>query len=164
LRAGLNPLNTSSIPLNGRVRPALPQDLASLLELEASFPSDNLSRRSFRHLLIKANANVLVFEIQNKIAGNVIVLYRRNTSHARLYSLIVDPQHQQQGIARALMQAAEDAARNKGCNFMNLELRPDNEAALRLYERSGYKMIKREEAFYEDGSTALRMQKLIGSE
>ena len=147
--------------MNGRVRHALPQDLNALLKLEASFPSDRLSRRSFRHLLAHGNSDVLVLEAHGQIVGNAIILYRRNSSHARLYSLVVDPQQQRQGIARNLIQAAEAAARNKGCSSMGLELRPDNNAALILYERLGYTLIRRKENFYDDGSAALCMYKLI---
>ncbi len=147
--------------MNGRVRSALPQDLNGLLQLEANFPGDRLSRRSFRHLLDKGNADVAVFEVHNKIVGNAVVLYRTNSSHARLYSLVVDPQHQHQGIARALVLAVEAAAAAKGCTSIGLELRPDNEPALRLYERLGYALTRRKEAFYEDGSAALCMRKFI---
>lgn len=140
------------------------QDMDALLQLETHFPSDRLSKRSFRHLLVNGNTDVLVFETQNKIAGNVVVLYRRNTRHARLYSLIVDPQYQQQGIARMLVQSAEDAARKKGCNFVGLELRPDNHGALRLYQSLGYILNKQKEAYYEDHSDALCMRKSIAAQ
>lgn len=146
-----------------RVRPALPEDLPALLDLESSFFSDRLFRRNFRHLILNGNADVLVFDKGNKkITGNVVILYRRNSARARLYSLVVHPQHQRRGIARALMKAAEDAAESRGCQSLSLEVRPDNEAASRLYQKIGYTLIKRVDDYYQDHTPALRMIKLIG--
>lgn len=149
--------------ISGRVRHALPHDVPALLQLEASFPSDRLSRRSFRHLIANAHAVVLVFEMQGKIVGDAVVLFRRNTRYARLYSLVVDPQHQQHGIARTLVRAAEDTAVKKGCVRIGLELRTDNHAALHLYKNRGYVPARRKEAYYEDGSAALCMRKDIAA-
>ena len=149
--------------MNGRVRRALPHDVPALLQLEASFPGDRLSQRSFHHLIVNAHADVRVFEVQGKIVGDAVVLYRRNTRYARLYSLIVAPQYQQQGIARTLVQAAEDAAVTRGCVRIGLELRTDNRAALRLYQGLGYVLAGRKEAYYEDGSTALCMRKELAA-
>jgi len=161
-KATHHPAQPQATAMNGRVRHALPHDVPALLQLEASFPSDRLSRRSFRHLIGKAHADVLVFEWQNKIAGDAVVLYRRNTRYARLYSLVVAPQYQQQGIAGTLVQTAEDAAVKRGCVRIGLELRTDNHAALRLYQGRGYVLARRKEDYYEDGSAALCMHKELG--
>jgi len=146
----------------GAVRPATLTDIEALTRLEEPFPSDRISRRSFRHLLTRGHADVLVFAYGADVAGDVVVLYRRHCRSARLYSLIVDPHHQQRGIARALLAAAEHAARRRGMQRMTLEVRPDNRAAVRLYQQSGYVVLKNIENYYEDHSAALRMVKSIG--
>ncbi|HLA74344.1 MAG TPA: N-acetyltransferase [Gammaproteobacteria bacterium] len=145
------------------MRPALLSDINALAALELNFPSDRLSARSFRHLLTRGHAEVLVSQQGADITGNIVVLYRRNCTHARLYSLVVHPQHQQRGIARTLLNAAEQAAGNKNCTTIGLEVRPDNEAALRLYQKMGYSVTVRIPAFYEDGAPALRLRKNIAS-
>lgn len=146
----------------GAVRPARLADIEALIRLEEPFPSDRISRRSFRHLLTRGHADVLVFSHGADVAGDVVVLYRRRCRSARLYSLIVDPRHQQRGIARTLLAAAEHAARSRGMQHMTLEVRPDNRAAVRLYQQSGYVVLKNIENYYEDHSAALRMIKSIG--
>jgi ribosomal protein S18 acetylase RimI-like enzyme len=42
-----------------------------------------------------------------------------------------------------------------------LEVRVDNVAAIRLYERRGYEVVGVTDDFYEDGSDALRMRKRL---
>jgi len=138
-------------------------DLAALVRLEECFPSDQLSRRNFRHLLKHGNADIWVSEAHDALAGNVVLFYRRHARVARIYSLVVHPEHQRRGVARALMQAAESAALTRGCHTMRLEVRADNTTAIALYQRLGYVVAASIENFYEDGTNALRLSKpLIG--
>jgi len=134
-------------------------DLAALVRLEEGFPSDQLSRRNFRHLLKHGNADIWVGEAQGTLVGNVVLFYRRRTHVARVYSLVVHSEHQRRGIARALMQAAVSAAVTRGCHTLRLEVRADNTAAIEWYRRLGYVVTESIENFYADGSNALRMNK-----
>ncbi|MEO6696447.1 MAG: N-acetyltransferase [Gammaproteobacteria bacterium] len=146
---------------NGGVRPAGPDDLPSLLELEQHFPSDRLSRRSLRRLIGSGRAEILAYEENGQVIGNIVTLYRRNSTRARLYSLIVHPHYQGRGIATTLLNAAERAAIQRGCHVLSLEVRDDNGAALRLYQKRGYTVIKRVENYYDDGTPALRLEQAI---
>ena len=71
-----------------RIRPATPADLDALVGMEARFPTDRLSRRAFRHLLTRANATVLACVEGTALLGNIVILYRKNSTIARLYSLV----------------------------------------------------------------------------
>lgn len=53
--------------------------------------------------------------------------------------LAVDPEYQRQGIARELMTEVERLLTDAGCPKLNLQVRATNEAAMRFYERIGYK-------------------------
>ncbi|OQX49260.1 MAG: hypothetical protein B0D87_01280, partial [Candidatus Sedimenticola endophacoides] len=93
------------------VRPARPGDLDALLELERHcFDSDRISRRQFRYLLTRANATVLVIERGGRLLGDLVLLFSRATSVARLYSIAVHGEARGQGLGRRLMKAAEGAA------------------------------------------------------
>lgn len=143
------------------LRPAVPRDLDALVRLEQQFPSDRLSRARFSYLLRHAHADMLVCENGGEITANAVVLYRRGTKIARLYSLVVRPDHQRRGIARALLRDAETAAIARGCRDMRLEVRPENISAIRLYRKSGYRTTGIIGDFYEDGSEALKMSKRL---
>lgn len=141
------------------LRPAHAGDLDALVRLEQYFPSDRLSRARFRYLLRHGHADIHVCEHEGGITGNAVVLYRRGTEIARLYSLVVHPDHRRRGIAGMLLQIAEAAAAARGCRAMRLEVRPDNLSAFRFYRNAGYRVNGKIEDFYEDGSVALRMGK-----
>ena len=52
--------------------------------------------------------------------------------------LAVDPTSRRQGLARALMAAAEDRLRALGCAKINLLIRADNREAIAFYNRIGF--------------------------
>lgn len=143
------------------IRPATPKDLDALVRLEAIFPGDRMSRQSFRRLLKRDSASILVYEENGEIIANSVVLYRRGSSSARVYSLVVHPHEQGRGIARALLKMVESAALNKGCSRLRLEVRADNHAALALYTKLGYIPFGQIDDYYQDHTPAQRLCKVI---
>jgi ribosomal-protein-alanine acetyltransferase len=144
------------------IRSARLQDLEALVAIEnRSFDVDRFSRRSFRYLLTKANAETLVYEEQGRVLAYVMLLFNTGTSLARLYSLAVDPVLRGRGIGSALIEAAEASAVGHDCIYLRLEVRRDNTTAIRLYEKLGYKRIGVLPDYYEDHMEALRHEKLL---
>lgn len=143
------------------IRRALARDLDALIALEARFPCDRLSRASLRRFVNGPSAEVWVADCEGTVTGDAVILYRRNAPRARLYSLVVDGARTGRGIGRALLRACEKAARARGCRELVLEVRPDNAPAIALYERAGFRLATRLEAFYEDGAAALRFTKSL---
>ncbi|MFH1313856.1 MAG: GNAT family N-acetyltransferase/peptidase C39 family protein [Candidatus Eisenbacteria bacterium] len=144
------------------IRKAQSTDLHALTLLENnSFESDRLSRRSMRHLLARGNATTLVDEEKGIIRGYVLVLYNRGTSLARLYSIVVDAAFRGRGLGLNLLDAAEKDAVENECVIMRLEVRKDNEAAVNLYRRHGYKSFDVVPDYYKDHMEALRFEKYL---
>ncbi len=141
------------------LRDATLTDLDALLRLEQTFPGDRISRRNFRHLLSRANAEVAVAEEEGRVVGNAVALYRKGSERARLYSLVVAPEERGRGLGLALLQEVETRARARGCERVGLEVREDNAAAIRLYEQTGYELTGRITDYYDDHGVALRMEK-----
>lgn len=145
-----------------RVRPATRADLAALVALEnASFDGDRLSPRQWRRHLAGSGACVLVAVDDAALLGAAVVFFRRGSRVARLYSMAVASAARGRGVGRALLGAAETEALRRGCRRMRLEVRADNEAALRLYERAGFACIARLESYYEDGADGWRCEKRL---
>jgi ribosomal protein S18 acetylase RimI-like enzyme len=73
------------------IREATPQDLDALLELElAGFDRDAFRLSQLRYLLLtRANATTFILEEMGEIQGAAIMLWRRNSSVGRLYSIVV---------------------------------------------------------------------------
>ncbi|OAI24718.1 MULTISPECIES: GNAT family N-acetyltransferase/peptidase C39 family protein [Methylomonas] len=144
------------------IRPALPTDLEALVALEnASFATDKLSRRSFRHWLTNEHRALLVGEFEHRVAGYILIIYHPGTRLARIYSLAVAPELRGHGIAKALMTAGEQAARDDGRLYLRLEVSVDNAAAIKLYEALGYQRFGVYRDYYQDHKDALRYQKRI---
>ena len=148
------------------LRPADLSDLSALLALEqGSFSGDRISRRQFRYLLTRGHAVTLVAcsgeDTTALILGYVMVLFSRGTSLARLYSIAVSAQARGQGVGRALVQAAEQAAIDQGCADLRLEVRRDNTASLALFQGLGYREFGTIEDYYEDHMGAIRLQKSL---
>lgn len=143
------------------VRRATRGDLDALVRLEEVFPGDRVPRASFARFIDGATSDVWVAELDGAVVGDAVVTYRRGFHGARLYSLVTDPDHRGRGVAKALLDAAEAAATERGCVSIRLEVRVDNVDAIRLYERRGYDVVGVTDDFYEDGSDALRMRKRL---
>lgn len=144
------------------VRPARATDLDALVALEGRcFDSDRLSRRSFRRLLGGDTSACLVADDSGSVVGYALLLFRRETALARLYSIAVDPERRGAGIGAALIAAAESAAFERGRVYLRLEVRVDNDPAIELYGRLGYRRIGRYPDYYEDHADALRFEKRL---
>ena len=57
-----------------------------------------------------------------------------------LEDLVVDASCRRRGIARALMEAALDHARNAGARTLDMTSRPSREGAIQLYEELGFQL------------------------
>jgi ribosomal protein S18 acetylase RimI-like enzyme len=144
------------------IRPANAGDLDALVALEiACFEGDRISRRQFNYLLKKGNASILVAEQDGQLVGDLVLLYSRATSVARLYSIAVDERMRGKGIARMLMQAAEKEAWDHRRAYLRLEVRKDNHAAIRLYQSLGYRRLGEHPDYYDDHMDAWRFEKSL---
>ena len=144
--------------------PVTVADLSSLTALEdAVFTSDRISRRQFRYLLGKA---LVVKAVDGgadgaPLLGCLVLLFRRDSRHARIYSLAVAPAARRRGVARRLLTWAETESRRRGLAGIVLETRQDNAAALTLYQSAGFRSIGRRLNYYEDGAAAARLAKMF---
>ena len=142
------------------IRPARASDVDALLAIEnAVFPTDRLSRRSFRRLAGSPSAVLLVAELGGRIAGYCIVLFRAGSPAARLYSVAATPDLSGRGIGRALIEAAGQEAARRGRRSLRLEVREDNPRAIEIYDRAGFRPTGRTPGYYQDGMAAIRLEK-----
>ena len=137
-------------------------DLDDLLRLEQlAFPTDRLSRRSFRHWISSENRAFIIAAADGTLAGYILVIYHAGTRLARLYSIATDPRFRGRGIAKELIGAGERAASDSGRFIMRLEVASDNLAAISLYQSLGYQTFGSYVDYYDDHGDATRMQKRI---
>ena len=79
-----------------------------------------------------------------------------------LMNVAVEPKRQRQGIATTLLERLFDQA-DKPSEQYTLEVRTSNDAAIRLYERFGFRAAGRRRAYYHDNrEDALIMWRTVG--
>lgn len=152
-------MNTGPDPLC--VRDAVAADLPRLLALEAMFAGDRLSPRQFRHHLVSPRARLRVIECAGRVSAYALVLLRQGSRIARLYSIAVDPALRGAGLGAALLEDALHQAAAAGRACLRLEVRQDNVAAIALYRRAGFVPFGEIPGYYEDGCTALRLERAV---
>lgn len=64
-------------------------------------------------------------------------------------NIAVLPQYRRKGIASALIESCIDIATEKNLSFISLEVRKSNFAAIKLYEKYGFKVMGERKNFYE---------------
>jgi ribosomal protein S18 acetylase RimI-like enzyme len=144
------------------VRPAQIEDVDALHALEnVSFEFDRLTKRRFKYWVGADNAVFLVAYEEEILMGYALVIMRKGSRSARLYSIATAIKARGQKLGQQLLLAAEAQAVEQGSLFMRLEVATDNAYAIHLYETLGYKQFGIYKAYYENNMDALRMQKAI---
>jgi len=131
------------------------QHLDRLYEIEKEcFDKEVFTKQQIAHLLTDYNSIGLVAKINGKIVGFVIgMLYIERTALAgHILTIDVSPAYRKKGIAQKLLKEIEKIFKEKGAKTCHLEVREDNVAALRLYQKLGYKKVARLKGYYRDAN------------
>lgn len=152
----------ASLALRPVYRPALLSDIDQLDQLEKlSFDSDRLNRRRFKHWISSDHGIFIVAIDGTKLLGYGLVIMRKGTRLARLYSIAVSPAARGLGLGKSLLARLELEAIEQGKLFMRLEVASNNLSAIALYEALGYRTFGTYSRYYDNKIDALRMQKPI---
>ena len=134
------------------------------MEIEhASFGKDAWGRKLFADFFHKCGEFFLVAVKLGKICGYMITCIggRSALASAELVSLAVDPAYRAQGIAAALIASTLRRLRRRGVERLWLTVKVTNRAAIRLYDRYGFRKSRLVKQYYEDGSDGWRMEKRL---
>lgn len=140
-------------------------DLDGLCNLEAATfdPAKYhmLSRRQFRYLLTKGNADILVAIYEGKIVGAAILFYRKTSRFGRLYSLAVHSSLQKRSIGRLLFEVAEKTMMQRGLKGLLCEFRQDEAQLSDFYKKMGCQPIGILKNYYADGMIGIKTKKIF---
>ncbi len=106
---------------------------------------------------LAADDRVLVAEVEDGALRGYAAL-AVGGDEAEVLNIAVAPAWQGHGLGRRLLQALFDAVRHAGGQRVLLEVRPDNQPALALYERSGFRRIGLRRDYYALGVDAVLME------
>jgi ribosomal protein S18 acetylase RimI-like enzyme len=145
-----------------QLRIAAIQDLDALERIElVCFDNDRLSRRRMSYWIKAENGILVLAQKANEVVGYGLVILRKGSRSARLYSFAVLPKARGQNIAPALLLKLEEIALTEQRLFMRLEVAEDNLGAIKMYKKLGYRKFGLYSQYYKTGADALRFQKAI---
>ena len=144
------------------IRLASKADLKELFRLEQQcFGEESFSARQISYLATRSSGSFFVLTENGQMAGFLVLLRRKNSSGIRLYSLAVSPDFRGKNYAFTLLNKAVGFAQQEGKSRLLLEVSENNEAAIQLYHKFGFRITGKRKAYYKDGSTALLMRFML---
>ena len=137
-------------------RKAIPEDLRQIVDLLQQKLQENsvavamepLRLATLRMIERPGLGQILVAARGDALAGIAVLSFLWTLEHGGatvwLDELYVDPRERRSGLGTKLLEAAMAVARAQGCVALDLEVEPGHEAAVRLYERLGFRRLPRE--------------------
>lgn len=135
------------------LRDASTGDLERLIEIEDSCFDPPWSRAALAQEIGRADSVVRVAALSGTVVGYAAL--RLAPGEAELLRLAVLPAARRRGTGRRLVDSVTARLDRYGVEHCFLEVREDNEGAMRFYERVGWRRAGRREAYYPDGRAAL---------
>jgi len=145
------------------VRTMSADDLDQVLAIEeSSFPRP-WTREHFRHELDAQHGIPLVaVATDGTVAGYLCVTLLMD--EAEILDIAVRDDLRGRGVGRLLLDHIVELCRHKHTNYIHLEVRRSNLAAIGLYERFGFLRTGERRRYYENGEDAILMQLIIGTD
>jgi ribosomal-protein-alanine acetyltransferase len=127
------------------------RQLDRLYEIETEcFEKEAFSKQQIAHLLTDYNSVSLAAKLDSQIVGFITgaMHIERSALVGHILTIDVLPLHRRKGIAQKLLGEIERIFKEKGVKTCRLEVREDNVAALRLYQKLGYRKIAKLKGYY----------------
>jgi ribosomal-protein-alanine N-acetyltransferase len=137
--------------------PMTEADLDFVLSIEAdSFPSP-WSRSHFLDELKSGYAFPLVaLDPEGRVAGYICPMLLLDEGH--ILDVAVHRDFRGHGLGKLLVERVVADCRNAGADFVSLEVRTSNHAAIALYRKLGFIETGRRKRYYENGEDAILME------
>ncbi|MGR8920611.1 MAG: ribosomal protein S18-alanine N-acetyltransferase [Gammaproteobacteria bacterium] len=127
------------------IRPMLDEDIAEVVDIETRAYNFPWSATIFSDCL-RVGYCCWVLDAGNVLTGYGIMSVAAEESH--ILNVCVDVDVRRRGFARDMMDHLLTTARAHGARIAYLEVRPSNEAAVRLYSGLGFRHVGTRRAYY----------------
>ena len=87
-------------------------------------------------------SNTLVLKLDNWIIGHLSIRMVDQTKSAHIFHLIIDPDQQQKGYGKKLVNFAEKFILKNNFKTVTLNVLKKNQIAIKFYEKIGYTVIE----------------------
>lgn len=123
-------------------------DIPEVAALEGRIFTDSWPVISFQEAVDDPIALNLVASVRGDTAICAYLCAQIVLDEIHIHNIAVAEECRRQGIGQELLEYAEAAGRRKGVDCALLEVRVDNEPALAMYTRLGYRRIGRRRRYY----------------
>lgn len=131
------------------IRKAEEKDVKEIAELEKICFQDPWSEESVRYDAIENKLSFyLIAEIDGHVAGYIGIWQILDEGH--ITNVAVAPEHRRKHVASAMMEVMIDVTGKTDINCYTLEVRESNSAAIKFYEKYGFKIEGVRPGYYED--------------
>lgn len=148
-------------PISFHLRPALPDDFATLWEIDQTCFSEDIaySPAELRRSMKEPGAVTLVAQFESGEIAGFLVATRPRPHLGHVITIDVRPEFRGLGIGHSLMQALEERFFQHGVRRMRLEAAVDNFSALQFYKRHGYRVMRLLPRYYPGPLDGLLLEK-----
>lgn len=140
------------------------KDLETLYKIEKEcFSNEAFSKQQIAYFLKTSNAVSLVAQVDGKTAGFITGLIEQHGKSriAHIYTVDVVPKYRRIGVGLKLLEEIEKDFTEKGAEACFLEVRFNNLAARKLYQKHGYIEIGKLNNYYARGIHGIRLEKKL---
>ena len=121
------------------------EHIPEIARLETECFSQPWSENALSEELKNENSHFLA-AVSDKVLGYIGV--QEICGEAYITNIAVFGEYRNEGIGRTLLKDACDGAKLRGCEFITLEVRESNSAAIALYESEGFEKAGVRKNFY----------------
>ena len=117
---------------------------------EQCFDEEAFTKQQISYLLTDYNTVALVANVNNDVTGFIITQLELDSDrlYGHIITINVAAAYRRKGIGTRMLSEIETILKQKGIAEIQLEVREDNSAALKLYQKNGYRRIGKLENYY----------------
>jgi [ribosomal protein S18]-alanine N-acetyltransferase len=130
------------------IEPATLRDAPKLAQLHGASFHRGWGEGEFESMLTERNTLVHRLRSGRKVIG--FAVSRMAADEAEILSIAVAPGHRGRGLSRNLLMTHLSHLAGRGVRTIFLEVEENNQAARRLYDRTGFAVIGRRERYYRE--------------
>jgi len=142
------------------IRTFEPNDMFSVIKLANNTLTETYNPSLFTYFYETYLQGFLVAEQNHKIIGFIVGVKITNES-ARILMLSVSPQHRRKNIGTNLLNKFIENIKMENIKEIHLEVRTDNEKAIRFYQKHNFEITDKIAGFYQNGEDAYIMKKRL---
>lgn len=131
--------NTSGKTVKVDIRPMVIADLDEVTGYESEIFEDPWPRQSFEEALSEPSWACLVAEADDLMVA--YACYQVIGIEGHLTNIAVVPEYRRKTVAQQLLETILEIVQERQCQYLLLEVRPRNKAAVAFYERHGFELM-----------------------